>query len=82
MKGKFLTLVGTAFGLALSCNVAAAQSTKFPELMQAQREKQSKPSTVESAAPPQKLAPDVMEILCIKFTLSKRCKCEHNGWKW
>ncbi|MEA5573767.1 hypothetical protein [Calothrix sp. UHCC 0171] len=67
MKGKFLTLVGTALSLALSCSVANAQSSKFPEL-QAQNS--------STSAPDKKLAPDVMEILCKNFPLNSRCQSD------
>ncbi|BAZ38010.1 hypothetical protein NIES4101_39440 [Calothrix sp. NIES-4101] len=65
MKGKFLALASTALSLALSCNVANAQSTKFPEL-QAQ--------TSSAPSPDKPLAPDVMEILCKNFPLNSRCQ--------
>ncbi|BAZ05555.1 hypothetical protein [Calothrix sp. NIES-3974] len=66
MKGKYLTLLGTALTLALSSNVAMAQSTKFPEL-----QKENKEETTPSAE--RELPPDVMEILCKNFPLNSRC---------
>jgi hypothetical protein len=65
MKAKYLTLVGTALTIALSSNVAVAQSTKFPQLQQ-EKEAKSSPQDKE-------LAPDVMEILCKNFPLNSRC---------
>jgi hypothetical protein len=65
MKGKYFTLIGTALTLALSSNIAVAQSTKFPEL-QADKETKSSPQEKE-------LTPDVMEILCKNFPLNSRC---------
>ncbi|AFZ02229.1 hypothetical protein [Calothrix sp. PCC 6303] len=65
MKGKYFTLIGTALTLALSSNIAVAQSTKFPEL-QVSKETKSSPQEKE-------LAPDVMEILCKNFPLNSRC---------
>jgi hypothetical protein len=65
MKGKYFTLIGTALTLALSSNIAVAQSTKFPEL-QADKETKSSPQEKE-------LTPDVMEILCKKSPLNSRC---------
>jgi hypothetical protein len=67
MKAKYLTLVGTALTIALSSNVAVAQSTKFPQLQQ-EKEAKSSPQDKE-------LAPDVMEILCKNFPLNSRCPC-------
>jgi hypothetical protein len=65
MKGKYFTLIGTALTLALSSNIAVAQSTKFPEL---QADKETKTSSQEK-----ELTPDVMEILCKKSPLNSRC---------
>jgi hypothetical protein len=68
MKGKFLTLVGTALTLALTSNVAVAQSTKF---LIAQ---QSQPSSGSSSSAPEiKLSPQGMEILCKYYPLNSRC---------
>lgn len=68
MKGKFLTLVGTALTLALTSNVAVAQSTKF---LIAQ---QSQPSSESSTSAPEiKLSPQGMEILCKYYPLNTRC---------
>lgn len=68
MKGKHITLIGTALSLALSCNVANAQSSKFPEL-QAQKEAENSAGSAQEKT----LPPDVMEILCRNFPLNSRC---------
>jgi hypothetical protein len=65
MKRKCFTLIGTALTLALSSNIAVAQSTKFPEL---QADKETKTSSQEK-----ELTPDVMEILCKNFPMNSRC---------
>lgn len=67
MKGKFLTLTGTALTLALTSNIAAAQITKFPELSQQQTETTAK-------TPEIKLSPEGMKILCEYFPLNSRCQ--------
>ncbi|MEO1558717.1 MAG: hypothetical protein AAFS12_03455, partial [Cyanobacteria bacterium J06632_19] len=76
MKGKFITLIGTALTLALSSTVAVAQSTKFPERDFPQREEPTKVSQADDtivAAAEEKLSPDAMEILCKRFPLNSRC---------
>jgi hypothetical protein len=65
MKGKYFTLIGTALTLALSSNIAVAQSTKFPEL---QADKETRISSQDK-----ELTPDVIEILCKKSPLNSRC---------
>lgn len=67
MKGKFLTLTGTALTLALTSNIAAAQITKFPELSQQQTETTAK-------TPEIKLSPEGKKILCEYFPLNSRCQ--------
>ena len=77
MKGKFLTLIGTALTLALSSTVAVAQSTKFPNRNFPEREE---PTTVSEsddsivAASEEKLSPDAMKILCVRFPQNSRCE--------
>ncbi|MBF2015844.1 MAG: hypothetical protein IGS23_11715 [Rivularia sp. T60_A2020_040] len=80
MKSKFVTLVGTVLTLALSSTVAVAQSNKFPE-----RDFPSSETTTETSEPSadgsnmvaaaeEKLSPDAMEILCVRFPLNSRCE--------
>ncbi|MEA5595316.1 hypothetical protein VB797_13255, partial [Rivularia sp. UHCC 0363] len=79
MKGKFLSLIGTALTLALSSTVAVAQSNKFPSLDPSAEgttktsESSSDGSTLVAAAE-EKLSPDAMEILCVRFPLNTRCE--------
>ncbi|MGF1674809.1 MAG: hypothetical protein ACFCUV_14160, partial [Rivularia sp. (in: cyanobacteria)] len=80
MKSKFVTLIGTALTLALSSTVAVAQSNKFPERNLPSGEattETSEPSADGSnmvAAAEEKLSPDAMEILCVRFPLNSRCE--------
>ncbi|WP_258003584.1 hypothetical protein, partial [Fischerella muscicola] len=67
MKGRFLTLTGTALTLALTSNIAAAQITKFPELSQQQTETTGTPPEI-------KLSPEGKKILCEYFPLNSRCQ--------
>jgi hypothetical protein len=76
MKGKFLTLIGTALTLALSSTVAVAQSTKFPNRDFPEREEPTSVSETDDtivAAAEEELSPDAMEILCVRFPLNSRC---------
>ncbi|MGB6297937.1 MAG: hypothetical protein WBF90_17370, partial [Rivularia sp. (in: cyanobacteria)] len=76
MKGKLLTLIGTALTLALSSTVTVAQSTKFPSRNFPEREGPSKVSESDDsivAAADEELSPDAMEILCVRFPLNSRC---------
>lgn len=57
MKGKFLTLVGTAITLAFTSNVAMAQSN----------------DSSTSAPPEIKMSLEGMRILCVNFPLNSRC---------
>ncbi|MDF5721747.1 MAG: hypothetical protein PUP91_14965 [Rhizonema sp. PD37] len=83
MKGKYLTLIGTALTLALTSNVAVAQSTKFRVLEQTQSASPSNDQTLSQATqvpgspgqtPERKLRPDVLKILCADFPLNSRCQ--------
>ena len=76
MKGKFLTLIGTALTLALSSTVTVAQSTKFPERDFPEREEPTSISESDDnlvAAAEEELSPDAMKILCVRFPLNSRC---------
>jgi hypothetical protein len=57
MKGKSLTLIGTAISLAFSGNVAMAQSS----------------NSTTSAPTEIKMSPEGMKILCKRFPLNSRC---------
>jgi len=80
MKSKFVTLIGTALTLALSSTVAVAQSNKFPNQDLPSGEattETSEPSadgTNLVAAAEEKLSPQAMEILCVRFPLNSRCE--------
>ncbi|MEB3218198.1 MAG: hypothetical protein VKN72_18480 [Nostocales cyanobacterium 94392] len=80
MKSKFITLIGTALTLALSSTVAVAQSNKFPNQDLPSGEtttETSEPSADGSnmvAASEEKLSPQAMEILCVRFPLNSRCE--------
>ncbi|AFZ60804.1 hypothetical protein H6G54_05135 [Anabaena cylindrica FACHB-243] len=65
MKGKSLTLIGTAITLAFSSNVAMAESSKslFTE---------SSNSSISSPTEI-KMSPEGMKILCEYFPLNSRC---------
>lgn len=65
MKGKSLTLIGTAITLALTTNVAVAQSSKSPI-------DESSSSSITSPTEI-KLSPEGMKILCEHFPLNSRC---------
>jgi hypothetical protein len=71
MKGKYFALMGTAVFLALTSNVAVAQSTKFPQLA---KQSESNSESNNKPAAEMELAPDVMEILCKRFPLNSRCQ--------
>mgnify|MGYP001795045790 CR=1 FL=1 len=77
MKGKIITLIGTALTLALSSTVAVAQSTKFPDRDFPEREEPTSVSESDDdivAAAEEELSPDAMEILCVRFPLNSRCQ--------
>ncbi|MBK1989092.1 hypothetical protein A0J48_016365 [Sphaerospermopsis aphanizomenoides BCCUSP55] len=65
MKGKSLTLIGTVMTLALTTNVAMAESSK------------SLPSESSDSSPSSpteiQMSPEGMEILCKHFPLNSRC---------
>jgi hypothetical protein len=63
MKEKCLSLIGTALTLALTSNVAIAQSSR---ILLAQ---ENSPSTGEI-----KMSPEGMKILCENFPLNSRCQ--------
>lgn len=65
MKGNFLPLIGTALTLALTTNVAAAQSSKSP-IVESNSSSISSPTEI-------KLSPEGMKILCEYFPLNSRC---------
>ncbi|MEA5579097.1 hypothetical protein [Anabaena sp. UHCC 0451] len=65
MKGKSLTLIGTAMTLMLTSNVAMAESSK--SLLT-----ESSDSSMGSAAEI-KMSPEGMKILCKHFPLNSRC---------
>ena len=77
MKGKIITLIGTALTLALSSTVAVGQSTKFPNRDFPEREEPTSVSESDDsivAAAEEELSPDAMEILCVRFPLNSRCQ--------
>jgi hypothetical protein len=65
MKGKSLTLIGTAMTLALTGNAAMAQSSESLLV-------ESSDSSMGTAAEI-KMSPEGMEILCQRFPLNSRC---------
>ncbi|MBW4557615.1 MAG: hypothetical protein KME59_17090 [Trichormus sp. ATA11-4-KO1] len=65
MKGKSLTLMGTALTLALTTNVAFAQSSKSP-IADSNNLSTSSPTEI-------KLSPEGMKILCERSPLNSRC---------
>jgi hypothetical protein len=65
MKGKSLTLIGTAMTLALTGNAAMAQSSESLLL-------ESSDSSMGTAAEI-KMSPEGMKILCQRFPLNSRC---------
>ncbi|WP_414528887.1 hypothetical protein [Nodularia chucula] len=65
MKGKYLTLIGTALTLALTTNVAFAESSKSPV---------GESDSLSMNAPTEiKLSPEGMKILCERSPLNSRC---------
>ncbi|GAX35923.1 hypothetical protein [Nodularia sp. NIES-3585] len=65
MKGKYLTMIGTALILALTTNVAVAESSKSPV---------TESDSLSMNAPTEiKLSPAAMEILCERSPLNSRC---------
>ncbi|WP_414548061.1 hypothetical protein [Anabaena sp. CCY 0017] len=65
MKGKFLTLIGTALTLAFTANVAVAESSKSPV---------TESDSLSMNAPAEiKLSPAGMKILCERSPLNSRC---------
>ena len=65
MKGKYLTLIGTALTLALTTNVAVAESSKSP-LVESDSLSMNAPTEI-------KLSPEGMKILCERSPLNSRC---------
>ncbi|MFM5982837.1 MAG: hypothetical protein ACKO9I_20440 [Sphaerospermopsis kisseleviana] len=65
MKGKSLTLIGTAMTLALTGNAAMAQSSESLLV-------ESSDSSMGTAAEI-KMSPEGMKILCQRFPLNSRC---------
>ncbi|MEH1898400.1 MAG: hypothetical protein V7K72_18825, partial [Nostoc sp.] len=65
MMGKSLTLIGTALSLALTTNIAVAESSKSP-IAQSSSESTSAPTEI-------KMSPEGMKILCEYFPLNSRC---------
>ncbi|MBR8834677.1 MAG: hypothetical protein DSM106950_11720 [Stigonema ocellatum SAG 48.90 = DSM 106950] len=86
MKGKYLTLMGTALILVLSSKAVDAQAAKFrvqqindasggPAVTPSTGEPISQaPSTSTSESKPRKLRPDVLKILCQDFPLNSQCQ--------
>ncbi|MBC1217493.1 hypothetical protein GNE08_25130, partial [Trichormus variabilis ARAD] len=66
MKGKSLTLIGTALTLALTANFAVAQSSKS-QIAQSSESSTSSPTEIQ-------LSPEGFEILCKRFPLNSRCQ--------
>ena len=65
MKGKYLTLIGTALTLAFTANVAVAESSKSPV---------TESNSLSMNAPAEiKLSPAGMKILCERSPLNSRC---------
>ncbi|HYW21700.1 MAG TPA: hypothetical protein VE956_20820 [Nodularia sp. (in: cyanobacteria)] len=65
MLGKYLTLIGTALTLALTTNVAVAESSKSSVI---------KSDSLSTNAPEEiKLSPEGMKILCERSPLNSRC---------
>ncbi len=65
MKGKSLTLIGTALTLALTTSVAVAESSKSPV---------AESDSLSMNAPTEiKLSPAGMKILCERSPLNSRC---------
>ncbi|MDP5338917.1 MAG: hypothetical protein NWQ28_10135, partial [Nodularia sp. (in: cyanobacteria)] len=65
MLGKYLTLIGTALTLALTTNVAVAESSKSPV---------AESDSLSINAPTEiKLSPEGMKILCERSPLNSRC---------
>ncbi|MBD2628119.1 hypothetical protein [Trichormus variabilis] len=66
MKGKFLTLIGTALTLALTTNVAMAESSQSPMSEESSSSSTNSPTEI-------KMSPLGMKILCERFPLNSRC---------
>ncbi|WP_071190823.1 hypothetical protein [Trichormus sp. NMC-1] len=66
MKGKFLTLIGTALTLALTTNVAMAESSQSPVSEESSSSSTNSPTEI-------KMSPLGMKILCERFPLNSRC---------
>lgn len=65
MKGKYLTLIGTALTLALTTNAAFAESSKSPV---------GESDSLSMNAPTEiKLSAEGMKILCERSPLNSRC---------
>ncbi|WP_016951529.1 hypothetical protein [Anabaena sp. PCC 7108] len=66
MKGKFLTLIGTALTLVLTTNVAMAESSQSPVAEESSSSSTNSPTEI-------KMSPLGMKILCERFPLNSRC---------
>ncbi|MBD2569520.1 hypothetical protein [Anabaena lutea] len=66
MKGKFLTLIGTALTLVLTTNVAMAESSQSPMSEESSSSSTNSPTEI-------KMSPLGMKILCERFPLNSRC---------
>ncbi|TVP60173.1 MAG: hypothetical protein EA343_18025 [Nodularia sp. (in: Bacteria)] len=65
MKGKYLTMIGTALTLALTTNVAVAESSKSP-IAESDSRSINAPTEIQ-------LSPEGMKILCERSPLNSRC---------
>lgn len=65
MLGKYLTLIGTALTLALTTNVAVAESSKS-SVVESDSLSMNAPTEI-------KLSPEGMKILCERSPLNSRC---------
>ncbi len=86
MKGKYLTLIGTALILALTSKAVDAQASKFSvqQINDASGGPAVTPSTGQpisqgsststSSSTPRKLRPDVLKILCRDFPQNSQCQ--------
>ncbi|MFW9260766.1 hypothetical protein [Nostoc sp. CALU 546] len=66
MMGKSLTMIGTALSLALTANIAVAESSKSPIAQSSSDSSTSAPTEI-------KMSPEGMKILCQNFPLNSRC---------
>jgi len=86
MKGKYLTLIGTALILVLTSKTAVGQASKFrvQQINDASGGPAVTPSTGQpisqgsststSTSTPPKLRPDVLKILCTDFPQNSQCQ--------